>query len=590
MAFPFSIFKKKAPPIINTAPLPKITPTITAAPAVSIPTVPTAPTAPTTPTAPAAPTAAPVLAPTQASTSAAPSAPKEVSFFIDLRPRLITLPEPKEKKAINVRYPLIPPYAFAHIFWEEEAKELVYYVEEPVLNDTERDLLELIQLGLQEMINISFMRVANIALVLEYLEKNVQSILIELGTTVNKETYDKIMYYVFRDSIGLNEIESLMRDYYIEDIECNGDNFPLYVVHRKYANLRTNIVFKDRQKLSDFIEKLAQRAGRYVSYAKPILDGTLPDGSRVNATYTEDVTTRGPTFTIRKFTKDPFTPIQLVQYNTLSPEGLAYLWLAIEHKSNIMTIGETASGKTSFLNAIAHFIPPEARICSIEDTRELNLAHINWLPSVTRAGFGIPTVLGEQYGEITLFDLLRETFRQAPDYVILGETRGKETYVLFQGMASGHPSLSTFHAGTVDTMVRRLETPPINLPATLIESLDVVVVTTHIKTPEKSIRRATQIVEVIEIKSEMIGKVVSNNVFEWMPTKDTFEYKNKSVVFSKISKREGIPMAELESELKRRAMLLRKMSEQGIVDFKEVTRIINAYYKDKEAVLKQFGI
>jgi len=578
MAFPFSLFKKKSQniesflkPSERTIPSPPVN-----MPSQNIPSPPEGAkkeeivTQKTTPSPPAS--------------KEAPLEPVKEAFFLDLRPRSISLPDFKERREINVRYPLIPPYAFAHIFFDEESKEVVYYVEEPVLNDVEKELLELVQLGLQEMINISFIRTGNISLVLQYLEKNVQSILIELGTTVNKETYDKLMYYVFRDSVGLNEIEPLMRDYYIEDIECNGDNFPLYVVHRKYANLRTNILFKDRQKLIDFVEKLAQRCGKYISYAKPILDGALPDGSRVNATYTEDITTRGPTFTIRKFTKDPFTPIQLV-------EGLAYLWLAIEHKSNVMTIGETASGKTSFLNAIAHFIPPEARICSIEDTRELNLAHINWLPSVTRSGFGIPTIVGgTQYGEITLFDLLKETFRQAPDYVILGETRGSETYVLFQGMASGHPSMCTFHAANVETMVRRLETPPINLPASLVEALDIVIVTTHIKTPEKSIRRASEIVEIIEVKPEIVGGVVYNKVFEWSPTNDTFVYHNKSVVFEKISKREGIPIVELEEELKRRAALLRKMYEQGIVNFVDVTKVINEYYKDKNRVLKQFGL
>ncbi len=418
-----------------------------------------------------------------------------------------------------------------------------------------------------------------------------QSILLELGIRVSEETYNKLMYYIYRNSIGLNEIEPMIRDYYIEDIECNGDGFPLYIVHRKYANLRTNVTFQERQQLIDFVEKLSQRAGRYVSYAKPLLDGTLPDGSRVNATYTEDITTRGPTFTIRKFTEEPWTPIHLIMFNTADALSVAYLWFALEHKLNIMTVGETASGKTTFMNAISQFIPPEARICSIEDTRELNLPHINWLPSVTRAGFGIPTVLGEQYGEITLFDLLRETFRQAPDYVILGETRGKETFVLFQGMASGHPSLATFHAGSVATMVKRLETPPIELPASLIESLDIVAVTTHIKTPEKSFRRMTEMVEIIEVSAGggMEG-IKSNKLFEWDPAKDNFKFNGNSVVLKKVNKNTGTPISELEAEVKIRQKLLQKMADQKIAGFKEVAEIINSYYKDKKSVLKRFGL
>ncbi len=357
-------------------------------------------------------------------------------FAIDLRPRILNLPDIKFKTTINVRYPLLPPYAFAHVFWDDQQKELVYHVEEYMLTDAEAELLKLIHLGLEEMINISFVYASQSNLIMKYLEKNVQSILLELGAKISKKSYLKIMYYIYRDFVGLNEIEPLLNDHYIEDIECNGAGGPIYIVHRKYQNMRTNVTFTEMKRLVDFVEKLAQKTGRYVSFAQPLLDGTLPDGSRVNATYTSDVTTHGPTFTIRKFTKDPITPIHLIGYGTASPEVFAYFWLAVEHKFNVMVIGETASGKTTFLNAILQFVPTEARIVSIEDTRELSLNHENWIPSVSRSGFGIPNILGKQYGEVSLFDLLKETFRQNPDYVVVGEVRGKETYVLFQGMAS----------------------------------------------------------------------------------------------------------------------------------------------------------
>jgi flagellar protein FlaI len=512
---------------------------------------------------------------------------KKTGFSLDLAPKLIQLPEIADRKQINVRYPLIAPYAFAHIYWDDEAKEVLYTVEEPLLSDSEKEIFGLVMLGLEEMINVSYIRAVNTELLIEYLEKNVQSILIELGIKVPKETYEKLMYYVYRDSVGFNEIDPMLHDYYIEDIECNGYGFPIYIVHRKFENLRTNVIFKESQRLIDFVEKLSQKAGKYVSYARPILDGTLPDGSRVNATYTEDITTRGPTFTIRKFTAEPWTPIHLVKFNTVSPDILAFLWMAIQYKFNIMVVGETASGKTTFLNAIANFIPPEARIVSIEDTRELNLAHINWLPAVTRTGFGIPNVLGKQIGEISLFDLLRETFRQNPDYVILGETRGKETYVLFQGMASGHPSLCTFHAGSVETLIRRLETPPINLSPTLVESLDVICVVTNIKEQQKSRRRVKQIMEIIEATSNL-GKINSNALFEWEPASDRFIRRAKSVVFDKLTKRTGIPVAALEQELAVRTKLIAVLAAKDITDFKVVSAIINAYYKDRDSVLKKY--
>ncbi len=510
-------------------------------------------------------------------------------FFIDLRPRFVKLPDIAEKEKINIRYPLLPPYAFAHIYWDNTAKELMYSVEEVILTDTEKELLKLIQLGLEEMINISYAYASKSELIIKYLEKNVQSILAELGAKVSKQSYLKIMYYVYRDFVGLNEIEPMMHDFYIEDIECNGADTPIYIVHRRYQNMRTNVIFPDMKRLVDFVEKLAQKTGRYVSFAKPLLDGSLPDGSRVNATYTSDVTTHGPTFTIRKFTKDPLTPIHMMGYKTASAEIFGFLWLAVENKFNVMTIGETASGKTTLLNSILQFVPPEARIVSIEDTRELNIAHENWIPAVARVGFGIPNLLGKQYGEISMFDLLRETFRQNPDYVVVGEVRGKETYVLFQGMASGHPSFSTFHAASVETLVRRLETPPINLPASLVASLDIVISVMHLKDVRRNIRRVRDVKEIIEVKQQ-VGTVDSNTLFEWNQIDDRFVYNGNSHILSIISKRTGISIPQLENEVRLRGMLLNKMLEKNMSHYKDVTRVVNEYYKDPESVLKFFGI
>ncbi|MFH2020511.1 MAG: type II/IV secretion system ATPase subunit [archaeon] len=508
-------------------------------------------------------------------------------FKIEPNLKIFELPDLKDKTKINIRYPLIPPYGYAHIYWDSQKQELIYAVEEPLLSDSEKEILRLIMLALEEMINISVSKISKITELIKYLEQNVQSILVELGAKVTKETYLKLMYYIFRDSVGLNMIEPLLNDYYIEDIECNGLNFPIYIVHRKYENLKTSVIFTEEQELTDFVEKLAQKCGRYVSYAKPLLDGTLPDGSRVNATYSQDVTTRGPTFTIRKFTKEPWTPIHMINFSTAPSKVFAYLWLAIEHKLNCMVIGETASGKTTFLNGILCFIPPEARVVSIEDTRELNLSHDNWMPTVTRSGFGIPNLMGKEYGEITLFDLLRESFRQAPDYVVVGEIRGQEAFVLFQGMASGHSSFGTFHAGSVETLVRRLETPPISLSPSLIESLDIVCIMTHLKEAEKNLRRLKQVVEIIGVND----KGLSFNVpFEWDPITDQIQQKNAIYIVNKLSKRSGKPVHDLMKELEQRAFLLEVMAKKKITDFKEVNKIIKEYYVDKNKVLKSFGI
>ena len=382
---------------------------------------------------------------------------------INLNPAVPALPRLEDKKKIDVRYMLIPPYASAHIFWDDKMSELVYDVEEPILNESEKDVLDRIEEAMLELINVNVAVEKTLEATSNYIDRTARLLIDELNIKMGPETYQKIFYYLFRDFIGMNEVDPMLRDYFIEDIECNGIDTPVYVIHRVYRNLRTNLSYKNIEKLASFVEKLAQRSGRYVSYAQPLLDGTLPDGSRVNATYTKDVTSRGPTFTVRKFTKVPWTPTQLIALGTLSPEMLAYFWILLENKSNLLIAGGTASGKTTLLNALAFFIPPSSRVVSIEDTREINLPRENWLPAVARTSIGVGKV-----GEVDLFALLRSSFRQNPDYLIVGEVRGKEAFVLFQGMASGHSSLSTMHADSVDTVIKRLETPPIELLAMLL--------------------------------------------------------------------------------------------------------------------------
>jgi archaeal flagellar protein FlaI len=401
-------------------------------------------------------------------------------FYIK-RVEKIELKKVSDITKIDVSYQLIENFVSVRIKWDPEKKEVVYNVIEPTLSEEDKKILESLSEFLISVIDIDLSSIKDTERVISYLENKIWEFIKDYNIDIKPENYLKIFYYIYRNFVGLNEIEPLMQDPYIEDISCDGVGIPIYIIHRKYGTMRTNIVYNDIETLRDFIVKLSERCGRYVSYAEPILDATLPDGSRVAATIASDVATRGATFTIRKFSERPFSPIEQVELNTVSTEMLAYLWYLIQHKSSGIIVGGTATGKTSFLNSLAMFIPPEAKIVSIEDTRELRLAHQHWIAGLARVGFGVPTPTGEKYGEVTLFDLLRETFRQNPDYVIVGETRGEETYVMFQGMASGHASLSTFHAGSLETFVKRITTPPINLSPTLIESLNFIIVMTHAK-------------------------------------------------------------------------------------------------------------
>jgi len=502
---------------------------------------------------------------------------------VDFNPQVPPLKRTADKTKINVRYSIIAPFAFIHIYWNPEISEVVYDVEEPMLNEQEIAYKEELISAMKDMINFEGVVERSTEDLLDYIDRMFKLLATELGMNISYDSYRKIFYYLARDFIGFNEAEPLLRDYFVEDIECNGANGPVYIVHRIYSNLKTNVIFKDMEKLASFVEKLAQRCGKYISYANPILDGSLPDGSRVNATYTKDITSRGPTFTIRKFTKSPWTPPQLISFHTLSPEMLAYLWLMVEYGMNILIAGGTSSGKTTLLNAFAFFIPPESRVVSIEDTREINLPRENWLPSVARSATGMGGA-----GEVDLFALLKSSFRQNPDYVIVGEVRGKEAYVLFQGMASGHPSISTMHADSVDTVIKRLETPPIELSPTLLNVLDCVCIMTHAVVNNQETRKLREIVEIVNVTSD--GVAVTNTPFIWNPADDQFYFKKNSKIFEKISQRHGIKKDELELEFRRRVHLMYKLYQNKIFGFEEVQNIINEYYKKPQEILKKFGV
>jgi len=507
----------------------------------------------------------------------------EKMVSINLNPQIPALPRGVTKEKVDIRYMLISPYANAHIYWNEKNSELVYDLEEPVLSKKETVNLKKIGEAMQDTININLVVKKDRESLIDYIDKTARVIISEAGLKISEDSYKKFFYYLYRDFVGLNKIEALMHDYFIEDIECNGVNDSLYIIHRIFRNMKTNIKFENIDGLASFVEKLAQKTGRYISYASPLLDGTLPDGSRVNATYTKDVTSKGPTFTVRKFTKTPWTPIQLLNLDTLSPEMLAYFWILMQYKANIVIGGGTASGKTTLLNAVAFFIPPEARVISIEDTREINLPRENWLPNVVRTGVSATGV-----GNVDMFSLLKNSFRQNPDYVIVGEVRGKEAFVLFQGMASGHASMSTMHSDSVETVIRRLETPPINLNPSLVNEIDAVAVMTHAIVNNQETRKLREIIEVVNVQPD--GVALTNTPFVWSPAENKFYFKKNSRVFEKIGKRYGIPVYKLERDFELRTKLIYELFRRRIFGFDEVQRVINAYYKNPSEVLRKFGV
>ena len=505
-------------------------------------------------------------------------------FYIREPHVLLQLPVSDNTEKVNVTYPLLEPFASAEITWNDETKSLHYRIIEPVLTPEERKRLETIEGLLTELIDVKMAETKDKG-TMDYLERKVKTVLEKAKIEVDNKEYVKIMYYIYRDFVGLNDIEPIMHDPFIEDVGCSGLEIPVFVFHRRFGSLETNLVFRDFEYLNNYVIKLSERCGRYISYAKPLLDGTLPDGSRVQASMSKDVTTKGPTFSIRKFRRNPFSPTDIIQLKTASSDILAYLWFLLEHGISILVCGGVATGKTTFLNCISMFIPPENKVVSIEDTREINIPHENWIPAVTRTGFGMPEAGGGRYGEVGLFDLLKESFRMKPDYVIVGEVRGREAYVMFQGISSGHPSIGTIHAGSVEDVIKRLVTPPIELSPSLIETLDLVVVMSKVKERGESARRV-KVVHEIQGIDPRTKRAHTVKPFEWIPSTD--EFKNnmmQSQLIRKVSFETGMPYSKIEEDIGERKRVLEWMQKHDVMHFSDVYKYINLYRKSRKKLM-----
>jgi len=496
-------------------------------------------------------------------------------IHLNVKPQIPTIEIPKRIEETNIIYPLIEPFAYAKIYYDNTKASLYYKVLEPSLSQSEKDLLKVIEEGIKELLFVKLSEIEDYRKVISYLERLYNTLLKELSIKLSEKAYQKLFYYVFRDIYGYGKIEPLMRDPFIEDISCSGVGIPIYIVHRYFGNLETNIIFETEEEILNTIEKFALKAKKYISYSEPLLDATLPDGSRVNATYSREITTRGPTFTIRKFKENPWTPIDLIRFGTVSPDILAYLWLAIEYKKNIIIIGGTSSGKTTFLNAISMFIPPNAKIVSIEDTREIKLYHKNWIPATVRYS-------SDKTKEIDMFVLLKEAMRQNPNYLIVGEVRGTEAFVMFQAMASGHAALSTMHAESTEALIYRLITPPINLSRSLVKLLDIVVSMGHYIGVGENRR-------IVKKVDEIIDDTRYNTLFMWDPSNNVFRSSNYSYVFYKIQNEYGIPYENLIREFDIRRRLLSILTNYNISP-ETFSKIISLYYLRKDYILSYFGI
>jgi len=389
---------------------------------------------------------------------------------------------------------------------------------------------------------------------------------------LSKPHYEALRYSIIRDKIGVGFLDPYIHDKHIEDITCNGLG-PIFIEHKVFKGLRSIVEFNDNDILNQFIIRLAERIGKPITFKNPIVDSTLPDGSRINIVFGDDISKNGSNFTIRKFNETPFSILQIAKSGTLNFMIAAYLWILVSEGMSGFICGETASGKTTTLNGITAFINPDAKLVSIEDTPELQIPHKNWTRETTR-GSTRSGKTGEGSGsDVTMFDLLKAALRQRPNYILVGEIRGVEGNVAFQAMQTGHPVMSTFHAATVEKLIQRVTADPINIPKTYIDNLNFVLIQSAVRRPDgKLVRRVLSVNEVIGYNPDK-GGISFIEAFSWDPVTDSFIFSalgSSYLLEQKIATRLGIPGKKkkvIYEEIEKRAKILERLSNEGVVEY-----------------------
>lgn len=467
-------------------------------------------------------------------------------------------------------YPLNAPFSYAWIFQEEFEGSFSYVVDELPLSKEERECYK----RLKNILEYELKAPKIDETLVDSFHRQLPAILDEHFKAledVNQVGLRKIAYYIKKDLIGYGKIEGLIDDPLIEDISCLGINKPVYIYHRKYANSKTNIIFSDEEELDDFMTRIVHRQGKHVSIAHPIVDVTLPGKHRLAISFGKETTPAGTSFTIRKFREDPLTIVDLITNETIDESIAAYLWMLMENKMSVMVVGPTGAGKTTALNAIACLVRPDFKMISIEEVQEINLPQENWVSTVARTGFG-----GDSEGEVTLYDLIKSAVRHRPAMILVGEIRGEEAYVLFQALATGHGGLCTMHADDLETVIKRLTQPPMNIPQNILSLMNCVIVVKQVRTlsinPQDRKKSSRKFVSVGEIDNNG----APHEVFSWNMSSDTFKQDlENSYLLAKIAKNLDAPISIVRQELDRRKQILLTMVERNLRDFRSVHKALN---------------
>jgi len=464
-------------------------------------------------------------------------------------------------------YAVSPPFGNVGIQLDKASGRLLYRVIEPTMTPNELVTLGKLKNAIREEASLSLDKLKDAHALESFLTADIKKMVKRFRLDVTAKSMDKFAYFITRDFLGYGPVDVLIKDQNIEDISCNGVGIPIYVWHRLYESLPTNVTFSESAELNTFITRLAYRSGHQISISNPILEGALPEGFRIHVTL-EEVSKRGSTFTIRKVRANPFTIVDLINLGTLTPLVAAYLWILVENKRSIIASGATAAGKTGLLNSICTFIPPEMKVVTIEEVRELRL-HENWIPMVTRPS------LQEGIKEVTLFDLLKSSLRQRPDYIIVGEIRGEEAFTLFQSISVGHGGMCTIHAEDVAAVEKRLLTKPMDIPPMLIPLMNVVAQLNRTKFHDKVVRRITELSEIDESGG-------FRKLFEWDPRDDAINLAipniKQSFALNKVADSKHIPVEEVVEDLEKRELILKWMAQTNLNTYDQVADLIRKYY------------
>ncbi|MDG6899605.1 MAG: type II/IV secretion system ATPase subunit [Nitrososphaerota archaeon] len=467
------------------------------------------------------------------------------------------------------RYPLTNPYAYAAIV-EDESGGRKYYLDEVPLTHGEANVYSYILDKLETELTIPRTDVDP----KKYFAEQAKRIVAKYGIKVAPLPWAKILYFAERDLVGFDVLDAMLKDPNIEDISVDGVGKPVFVYHRRFESLATNVVFAKDAELDNLITRLAHMAGKHISTAFPILQGTLPGRHRLMATFRREISPYGSTLTVRKFREDPLTIIDLLNARVIDQRMAAYFWLLMENKATSLIVGSTGSGKTTLLNALLTLTRTNSKIVTIEEVQEVNIPHFNWSALLARENYGTNVDISSQ---VNLFDLVKAAMRMRPDIIVVGEVRGEEAYVLFQAISTGHGGASTVHADDVESAIQRLTSKPMDVPPAFIPFLDLTFTVRRISIPNpgggfRAVRRIVSVDEIVKVGDYF-------NAFKWNPATDTFRSSElrASPKLNRLAKDLGMSLADITEELNRRSVVLRWLQERGVRNFREVSAVLEDY-------------